>query len=139
MWVQEMWRPEREFDKVEANSIPPGSPIQYLYDEPLSPWDNVYPRQSIHMPRWASRLTMVVTDYLVRRLHEITCADAIAAGFSPAANSQTIDCDTPDPLTDYRAHWDAIGAPFWPWRDNPWVVTLTFTVHRRNIDQMEGA
>lgn len=39
-------------------------------------------RPSIHMPRWASRLTLTVTDVLVQRLQEISDADAIVEGAS---------------------------------------------------------
>lgn len=90
-------------------------------------------RPSIHMPRWASRLTLTVTAVRVERLQEISCADAIAEGIAPAANSQTIDCDTPDPRDEFHALWDRLhgeGA----WDANPEVVAITFAVRKGNID-----
>lgn len=94
-------------------------------------------RPSIHMPRWASRLTLTVTDVRVQRLNNISAADAIAEGCHVYANSATIDCDTPDPRTEYRALWNSIHGPE-AWALNPWVCALTFETHRCNIDQMPG-
>lgn len=90
-------------------------------------------RPSIHMPRWASRLTLIVTDVRVQRLQEITLGDICAEGlarsiydFRPAQTG----------FDAWRELWDSIhghGA----WGANPWVAAYTFTVHRSNIDQME--
>lgn len=93
---------------------------------------------SIHLPQIASRLTLVVTAVKVERLTAISCADAIAEGIRPAANSQTIDCDTPDPRDAFRDLWinlHGTGA----WLDNPEVVALSFEVHRANIDALKVA
>lgn len=99
---------------------------------------NYVVRPSIHMPRWASRFTLVVTKVRRQNLQSITSADAIAEGIAPAANSQTIDCDTPDPRDGFRDLWNSLhGAD--AWADNPEVVAMTFTVHRCNIDAMERA
>jgi hypothetical protein len=91
----------------------------------------------IHMPRWASRLTLTVTDVRVQRLQDISEADAIAEGCHVYASSATIDCDTPDPRQEYRRLWNDLHGPE-AWAANPWVAALTFTVHRCNIDQMPG-
>lgn len=93
------------------------------FDEELfSPW-----RPSIFMPRWASRITLEVTGVRVERLQDITSAGAIAEGILPYANSQTIDCDTPDPRDDFAGLWDRINAKRGhPWDTNPWVWSVSF-------------
>lgn len=103
-------------------------------------WERCAPRwrPSIHMPRWASRLTLTVTDVRVQRLQDISEADARAEG----VDAVTMD-DVPRQASmsrrgDFAALWDNINGPG-AWAANPWVCALTFTVHRCNIDQMPGA
>lgn len=92
-------------------------------------------RPSIHMPRWASRLTLTVTDVRVERLHDISEADAIAEGVfrtrSPNAAGDGWDWD--DPRDGYRNIWDNINGPG-AWDANPWVVAVSFDVRQDNID-----
>ena len=87
---------------------------------------------SIHMPRWASRLTLVVTDVRVQRLQDISEADARAEGVSGSAGG-TWGCE--GLIEDYSDLWNSIYGPD-AWDANPWVAALTFDVHRCNIDQM---
>ncbi|WP_212525889.1 hypothetical protein [Actibacterium sp. MT2.3-13A] len=109
-------------------------------------WGNWHP--SIHMPRWASRLTLVVTDVRVQRLQEISEADARAEGarfaMEPTRKLQGWTFDevySRAMARDAFAHlWDGLNAKRgFGWAANPWVVALTFTVHRCNIDQMATA
>lgn len=85
-------------------------------------------RSPIHMPRWASRLTLTVTDVRVQRLQEISEADAMAEGAQPQAT---------EVLRTYREAfselWNSIHGPG-AWYANPWVAAISFTVERRNID-----
>jgi len=89
---------------------------------------------SIHMPRWASRLTLIVEGVKVERLQDITPADAIAEGMYPSANSQTIDCATENPRDGFSRLWDSINGPG-AWESNPWVAAISFRVIKANIDQ----
>lgn len=99
-------------------------------------------RPSIHMPRWASRLTLTVTDVRVERLQEITEVDAIAEGcFKGKASGRVFNSvgamhlggDEWDNARDWYADlWDNINGEG-AWEANPWVAAYTFTVERRNI------
>lgn len=102
-------------------------------------------RPSIHMPRWASRMTLMVTEVRFQRIQDISEADARAEG---------CDCLGRDaegewwhvPFVDgsgghsgadsFRALWSHINGPG-AWHDNPEIVALTFTVHHHNIDSPE--
>ena len=95
-------------------------------------WERSAPRwrPSIHMPRWASRLTLVVTDVRVTRLHDIIRGDAMAEG-CPFSNMAA----GPDPREWFRDLWNSIHGPD-AWDANPWVAAISFETHRCNIDQM---
>lgn len=83
-------------------------------------------RPSIHMPRWASRITLPLVSVRVERLQDISCADAMAEGISATANQFSIDCDTEDPRRMFVALWTSIHGP--ESRDaNPWVWVLEWS------------
>lgn len=88
-------------------------------------------KSPIHMPSWASRLTLIVTDVRVQRLQDISAADAIREGVTLVEESLE------DPREAFRAIWTSIHGPE-AWDANPWCVALTFETHRCNIDQMPG-
>ena len=88
-------------------------------------------RPSIHMPRWASRMTLIVTDVRVQRLQDISEADAEAEGWK-APPPGVIGWS---PVGWFADLWGQIHGPD-AWAANPWVCALTFTVHRCNIEGM---
>jgi hypothetical protein len=90
-------------------------------------------RPGIHMPRWASRLTLTVSDVRVQRLQEISEADALAEGCyrQDAANP----CAKPGIKGFYHTWQELNSDRGYGWYENPWVVAITFTVERRNIDR----
>ena len=96
-------------------------------------------RPSIHMPRWASRLTLRITDVRVERVQDTSESDSIAEGVS--------DCyEITDPATGeinrdaceaFEELWDSINGPRgYGWDANPWVWALTFDVIHANVDRV---
>ena len=75
---------------------------------------------SIHLPRWASRITLEVTSVRVERLHTITEDDARAEGCEATV------CDAPDDSrTLFRDLWESINGEA-SWEANPWVWVVSF-------------
>lgn len=117
-------------------------PVIYAADDPE--WEEIRQeakvnkdewkvRTPIHMPRWASRLTLTVTDVRVHRLQEISESDAVAEGADPVQARMYPELGTCRHW--YRDLWNSLyghGA----WAANPWVVAITFTVQRGNIDKV---
>jgi hypothetical protein len=80
---------------------------------------------SIHMPRWASRLTLTVTDVRAERLQEISEADAMAEGAEPVLVPP--DGGGSPHVEGFSELWNDIygsGA----WDANPWVFVIRFSI-----------
>lgn len=79
-------------------------------------------RPSIHMPRWASRITLELTGVRVERLQAIDEAGAICEGFMYAGRGD--DWQRPD---SFRVLWDRLNSPRgYGWDMNPWIWVLEF-------------
>lgn len=121
LWVRET---HRQLSGIDWGDHCRGAPIEYRADgeHPTSdiPW-----RRPIHMPRWASRTTLEITDIRAQRLQEINENDAQAEGVI-AVISRKIHGWTPHALEFYLL-WDSINAKRgYSWKSNPWVWALTF-------------
>ena len=84
-------------------------------------------RPSIHMPRWASRITLEVTEVRVERLQSISEEDAIAEGCTLECMRPTGD-DSGSAIHGpggYLALWESINGPD-SWDANPWVWVVKF-------------
>jgi len=117
LWVSETWRVrggrEYEYQQHQPSCVYRSDvdAVGYLCNE----W-----RPSIHMPRWASRITLEITGIRVERLQDITEEDAKKEGVT---------------ITEYYAMsrhphrsafidlWDSI---YSNWDANPWVWVVEF-------------
>jgi hypothetical protein len=93
-------------------------------------------RPSIFMPRWASRITLEITDVRVQRVQETSEADARAEGVTigepvpGTVNGKPATVVIFEPRQAYAALWDAINGrrPGCSWADNPFVYAISFKV-----------
>lgn len=80
-------------------------------------------RPSIHMPRWASRITLEITAVRVERLNDISEEDAKAEGVAPSQHIIT----PPEALyrVGFLKLWQSIYGEE-SWGANPWVWVIEF-------------
>lgn len=171
LWVREAWRPLWD-DADKPGGL--GDCVQYRADmskrKPLlkdigfddgmkfdEMCDESCPeprwRPSIHMPRWASRITLEITGIKVERVKDISEADARAEGVEPNCPDRVTDltcpskpCESCDCRNEYRHYlrgdedfpafsaresfeslWDSINAARgYGWDVNPWVWCVSF-------------
>ncbi|AYO80141.1 hypothetical protein [Sphingobium yanoikuyae] len=137
LWVKETWRAHRAYDQYRPGLIGTESRIWYEADGRDNCDQHGKGRPSIFMPRWASRLTLVVTDVRVERLHKISEADAQAEGVDRLVMYDSGAFYAGFPEGTYRCGfagiWSHINSAE-AWEANPWVVAVSFDVIKENID-----
>lgn len=115
-----------EFCVYKADGVP--APEFYDADDELHcRW-----RPSIHMPRWASRITLEITDVRVERLNSISEEDARAEGI---IDGGCVNCGEPEPCSCAHPQPDATDAFAYLWQSiygqenwnaNPFVWVIQF-------------
>jgi hypothetical protein len=93
-------------------------------------WNHCKPgrwRPSVHMPRWASRITLAVTDVRCERLRAISPEDKIAEGFCDCSRSYPCDIFYSCGEHCFMRTWDKSNAKLgYGWDTNPWVWVVSF-------------
>jgi hypothetical protein len=128
LWVRETWALAKGTPKKQrANAV------QYRATGDIGPY--LRWRPSIHMPRWASRITLEVTDVRVERLNDISEEDAISEGIEEldGALDEVRLCQraaamhTPpeDSRVWFAELWESIHGEG-SWAANPWVWVISF-------------
>lgn len=122
LWVRESWR---AMDDIPTSRLAPGDQIFYRADYPFPVAYGQKWKPSIHMPRWASRITLEIVRVRIERLQEITEQDAFAEGVRPSIVGGDLD------FLKYRAGfqslWNSINVKRgYGWDINPWVWVIEF-------------
>lgn len=133
LWVREAWVADAQVDAVTPRDLSQGEPIQYPADGAVrqTGCSMITPgktRPSIHMPRWASRILLEITDVRVERLQDISRADIRAEGLQcpPELGSDDVSPNYRDwyPAA-WRDLWESINGAE-SWKANPWVWVVEF-------------
>lgn len=153
LWVRETFATREDFDGTES----PERMARYTYYrathsdfDPRDPhhWHNYGGRwrPSIHMPRWASRITLRVTDVRVERVQDISVDDARAEGIQPCQKLDSFsglgylqklyggayygmeyDNDWVRCVGPFACLWDSINDKRgFGWDTNPWIWVISF-------------
>lgn len=140
LWVREAWAPDPPIDNTWASTQwnGCGRTVSEVPERFRHPRFCIYAANwlhgpirwtpSIHMPRWASRITLEVTGVRVERLQAISEADALAEGIRwlngmATFNDGLHESDTA--VESYAALWEQINGAG-SWDANPWVWCVEF-------------
>lgn len=141
LWVRETWQCE-DCEGVTPRNIEPSTPVAYSATATPEDRRDISWQPSIFMPRWASRITLEITEVRVQRLQEISRDDSFREGVEhvnpyethpelpngmPACfrNYQDGGWFAADPIASFRSLWKSINGPD-SWNANPWVWAITF-------------
>ena len=123
LWIKETFQSTGDYSAIYR--------ADYAFAPTAEKENGVVWTPSIHMPRWASRITLEVTDVACERLQAMTEADAAAEGVDPArldALGTAKVFSTLTPRTLFQAVWDTMAKEGSRWADNPWVWRVEFKV-----------
>lgn len=157
LWVREGFSGPHCMDAQD--DLPAAPPSEWPADCEIHFWadgnpaygDWTRPKPSIHMPRWASRITLEVTGIRVERLQDISEEDAIAEGCYQADSFPRSGLWTADgknftsrgPVKCFRNLWEQVNGYRLTaknvgssWDANPWVWVVEFTPHLMNVDEL---
>lgn len=117
LWVRETWAHRRW---MIGDASPNPTTIYRADSDDLNGCDRWRP--SVHMPRWASRITLEVVSVRVERLHGISEEDAVAEGVEMLPVGRDIGKQA---ALSFAVLWQSING-LGSWDDNPWVWVVEF-------------
>lgn len=143
LWVRETWginHLEHGWSK-QVSKLNPKDLEGYILYRADGDWEDQFEqtdgdcppwRPSIHMPRWASRITLEIKNVRVERLQDISEGDAKAEGCSKSCYPEEYESDhetgyfSPKSYgSDFNYIWDSVYGKE-SWEANPWVWVVEF-------------
>ncbi|MCX4217447.1 hypothetical protein MKZ87_07320 [Pseudomonas sp. MCal1] len=151
LWVRETWYcdhddvmrgPYLKPDDLDVSEARDDGTLVYAADG-LTPYEADQPvwKPSIHMPRWACRILLEITDVRVERLQDISEGQAVDEGLVwegvkdgktywnhvdhryPPGSHQQFSVSGTDAVSAFRNLWKSTGGD---WDANPWVWVVEF-------------
>jgi hypothetical protein len=139
LWVRETWGLPPRYDAAlhgDLTKKPRIGPVVFGADYTASNGgqrsaygDGFRWRPSIHMPRWASRITLEITEVRVERVQDVSEEDAEAEGYPPLGPHGLTESGRRllPPRAWFTRLWTEINGPRgYGWDANPWVWAITF-------------
>ena len=158
IYVREHWRTRAAYDYLMPTELAHLTQVSYQADydqEPNEGYRGKF-RQAMHMPRWASRVSLLVTDVRKERIQDIRRADAVAEGLQAVTKGGCLfkygipEIDRlpgvdgwpwreweVDPRDAFAKLWDSLHGkkPGEAWADNPEVIVTAFKVVNTPIEK----
>lgn len=149
LWVRETWAVGMCADTLAPRELSPRTWLQangglwYPANDaqptsPISPRGKT--RVSIHMPRWASRITLEIVSVRVERLNSISEEDAKAEGIEVDSCGHAIrpddDVNWGGTVSAFCELWESINGQD-SWGKNPWVWVIEFKVTKEQKHEQQ--
>ncbi len=122
LWVREKWGVHSMFNDTKPSKLGRGHRI--WYSEEVLPVGSKH-RPSIHMPRWASRITLEITYIRVERVQDITEEDAIREGCEGKYTDDENGFELMTARDAFAELWKSIYGQD-AWEKNLWVWVISF-------------
>ena len=156
LYVREAWRVGYTRNECKPSRWPTSCAISYIATDDDEDVMFGKFRQGMHMPRWASRITLKVTDVRVQRVQDITHAEGYKQGvnsdceaypglggeFCPRCNLHRLPSGVDggswvhDGRDLFAQLWNSLNEKRgYGWEANPWVAAYTFEPIFKNVDE----
>lgn len=128
LWVRESWTVDADIYQVQRELSAGGQRRKhgpYFRADSSQANTNRTWRQSTHLPRWASRITLRISGMRPERLQEISIGDCYCEGVVPDEKQMDKSMPWSGARQEFQLLWERLNGPE-SWQRNPWVWVFEF-------------